>query len=294
MDNTEIEVKGELSSPEPEKPKKKRRWLNIVIDVGIVVFFVASIGFAANVIYLRNYYDATFYVNGMSMYPTLNYGCKTSSGTTATYSSGTEHTPGFEAEFGYAISNRDRFFADLHRMDIVLVYYPDDYKKDGTGEFIRDKNGALVLREDANGKIKRLIGLPGETITIQTADHDDPLGMYNRVWGKTTIVSPSGEETVLKPLYGPRDFIGDTSRYYAYPTSPGAYAHVTLAEDQYYVMGDNRGYSSDSRQKGPITKEMVQAKAYIIAGKTVVTDMGNDQNFPISHYFAPWNYRRIS
>lgn len=76
--------------------------------------------------------------------------------------------------------------------------------------------------------IKRLIGLPGETITIKN--------------GKVTIKNaahPKGIE-LNEPYTNSRTF-GDVS--------------VTLGEGEYFVMGDNRIVSSDSRLWGPLPKE---------------------------------------
>lgn len=39
---------------------------------------------------------------------------------------------------------------------------------------------------------------------------------------------------------------------------------VTLKEDEYYVMGDNRVYSRDSRIIGPIKKEQIKGKANFV------------------------------
>ena len=84
--------------------------------------------------------------------------------------------------------------------------------------------------------IKRIIGLPGET--VQIAD------------GEIYI---NGE--VLRETYGP-EVIRD----------PGTAAEpVTLKEDEYFVLGDNRNASSDSREPsvGVIHREDIVGRAWI-------------------------------
>ena len=84
--------------------------------------------------------------------------------------------------------------------------------------------------------IKRIIGLPGET--VQIAD------------GEIYI---NGE--VLRETYG-REVIRD----------PGTAAEpVTLKEDEYFVLGDNRNASSDSREPsvGVIHREDIVGRAWI-------------------------------
>ncbi len=84
--------------------------------------------------------------------------------------------------------------------------------------------------------LKRLIGLPGDTITI-----DDT---------STTIKTKGG--TVLKP---------DES----FVKLPKLSQHVTmkLKDDEYFVMGDNRSGSYDSRYWGPIHKSQFSGRAVI-------------------------------
>lgn len=38
---------------------------------------------------------------------------------------------------------------------------------------------------------------------------------------------------------------------------------IQLGEDEYWVMGDNRNHSSDSRVIGPVTKDRIIGKAFV-------------------------------
>ena len=85
--------------------------------------------------------------------------------------------------------------------------------------------------------IKRIIGLPGETVKIDEE-------------GNILI---DGE--VLQENYG-KEVI----------KSPGrAYEEIQLADDEYFVMGDNRNNSTDSRDPsvGNITREEIIGRAWL-------------------------------
>ena len=91
--------------------------------------------------------------------------------------------------------------------------------------------------EDNTYYIKRIIGLPGETVQI---DED----------GNILI---NGE--ILPENYG-KEVI----------KSPGrAYEEIELGEDEYFVMGDNRNNSMDSREPsvGNITREEIIGRAWL-------------------------------
>ncbi len=80
--------------------------------------------------------------------------------------------------------------------------------------------------------IKRIIGLPGETLKIED--------------GKVIIFQKN-----YKPL------ILDESNYLSPDLQTQGNVSITLAENEYFVLGDNRSASSDSRKWGPLPREKI-------------------------------------
>lgn len=96
-----------------------------------------------------------------------------------------------------------------------------------------------VLREHENGEkeliVKRIIGLPGERITIER----------NAVYvTKTDGTTVKLTEPYIKP----------TSRTLSHEGTIAPYTYSTIPENMYFVMGDNREHSTDSRQFGTISR----------------------------------------
>lgn len=81
--------------------------------------------------------------------------------------------------------------------------------------------------------IKRIVGLPGEKIEVKNGGY--------KIFNKE---NPDG-------------FSPDESAYLAKSTKTTGDLVVMLKDNEYFVMGDNRAFSSDSRAWGPVTDDNI-------------------------------------
>ncbi|MDR2503405.1 MAG: signal peptidase I [Deltaproteobacteria bacterium] len=98
--------------------------------------------------------------------------------------------------------------------------------------------------------VKRVIGLPGDVIE----SHDNQIYRNGN-----KIDEPYARFTKPAPAAGPY--------YYLSPApfvrgTPRDFAPLTIPEDSYFVMGDNRDDSQDSRYWGFVRREAVHGKAW--------------------------------
>ena len=109
-----------------------------------------------------------------------------------------------------------------------------------TYHFSQPKRGDVIIFRYPNDPnifyIKRIVGLPGETVHI---DH-----------GQTTVTKADGTTITLDD-----SFVVAEDATYTEDSS--------LGTDQYFVMGDNRPRSSDSRIWGPLPKKNIVGRAYL-------------------------------
>lgn len=116
------------------------------------------------------------------------------------------------------------------RNDVVIFKYPLDPKNDPKRNiFARFFNPGKYF-------IKRVIGLPNETVEI------------------------NGSVVTIKNEKHPDGFTLDEP--YVKNTS-NDHKSYTLKDDEYFVMGDNRSGSSDSRYWGPVKKEFLTGRALL-------------------------------
>ncbi|MFZ2970532.1 MAG: signal peptidase I [Minisyncoccia bacterium] len=107
------------------------------------------------------------------------------------------------------------------------------------------KRGDVVIfrypKDTTQFFIKRIIGLPGEKIEI----NNNVIKIYNKDH--------------------PNGFVVEESKYIpAANATIGNYV-TELKNDEYYVLGDNRGASADSRWWGVLSRHLILGKAFLRA-----------------------------
>jgi len=89
--------------------------------------------------------------------------------------------------------------------------------------------------------IKRIVGLPGETVEVKD--------------GKVVVYGKEEDQRDAVVL--------DESTYLPLSlTTPGS-VRIDLKEQEYFVLGDNRPFSSDSRKWGVLEKELIIGRVFL-------------------------------
>ncbi|MBP7006972.1 MAG: signal peptidase I [Candidatus Pacebacteria bacterium] len=129
--------------------------------------------------------------------------------------SGASMYPTFHDSEYLIIDEISYILGEPKRNDVVVFKYPKDTKK-----FF----------------IKRIIGLPGETVDV------------------------NGEEVTITNKENKEGFKLDQSYVENKSNTTG---HYVLEDDEYFVMGDNRSASSDSRYWGPVKENLLVGRALV-------------------------------
>ena len=107
----------------------------------------------------------------------------------------------------------------------------------------------VVTMEEEGQKthwVKRVIGLPGDTVSCV----NDVVYINGKVLDETKYIAPDYRQSLVDKFgYFNMDF-----------------DKVTLGDNQYFLMGDNRPYSKDSRYKdvGPISADQFYGKGVFV------------------------------
>ena len=115
----------------------------------------------------------------------------------------------------------------------------------------------VVTMEEKGQKthwVKRVIGMPGDTISCV----NDIVFINGKVLDETQYIDPDYRQSCV-------DHFGYFNKVpNANNTDVQDFEEVKLGDDEYYVMGDNRPYSKDSRYVGPVKKSQLFAKKMLV------------------------------
>lgn len=117
------------------------------------------------------------------------------------------------------------------------------FKGERVAEFSQPQRGDIVVfkypYDTTQYYIKRVIGLPGEKIVVK----DNQVVIYNKDYAEGKVL--------------------DESSYLSSGVTTPGEAEVILGADEYFVMGDNRKASHDSRSFGPVAEKYIVGKVLL-------------------------------
>lgn len=139
------------------------------------------------------------------------------------------------------------FIAEPHKVSgssMVPNFHDGDYiiTNKLTTRFGNPARGEVIIlqnpRNTSQDFIKRIIGLPGEKIKVENGKvYIDGQTLYEPYLTSNTITQGGA-------------FLADGEE-------------MTVPDNQYFVMGDNRSGSSDSREWGPVTYQLIVGQAWV-------------------------------
>ena len=115
----------------------------------------------------------------------------------------------------------------------------------------------VVTMEEKGQKthwVKRVIGMPGDTISCV----NDIVFINGKVLDETQYIDPDYRQSCVDQ-FGYFNKVPNADN-----TDVQDFEEVKLGDDEYYVMGDNRPYSKDSRYVGPVKKSQLFAKEMLV------------------------------
>lgn len=121
-----------------------------------------------------------------------------------------------------------------------------------------ERGDIVVVTMEENGQkthwVKRVIGLPGDTVSCV----NDVVYINGKVLDETKYIDPDYRQSLVDK-FGYLNKVPNADN-----TNVEDFEEVKLKDDEYYVMGDNRPYSKDSRYVGPVKKSQIFAKKMLV------------------------------
>ena len=121
-----------------------------------------------------------------------------------------------------------------------------------------ERGDIVVVTMEEDGQkthwVKRVIGLPGDTVTCV----NDVVFINGKVLDETQYIDPDYRQSCVDK-FGYFNKVPNEDN-----TDVKDFDEVKLDNDEYYVMGDNRPYSKDSRYVGPVKKSQLFAKNMLV------------------------------
>ena len=133
-------------------------------------------------------------------------------------------------------------YTNNYKRGDIMIFYPPGETLENTPSKVFSRLTGIFCKDIAY--IKRIVGLPGEKLEIKR----DSMGV-NRVYIND---EPLEEDYIKNPL----DFPDCNENMYCGP--------LYLGEDEYFMMGDNRGNSQDSRYWGVLKRDRFIGKATLV------------------------------
>ena len=120
----------------------------------------------------------------------------------------------------------------------------------------RGDRGVITMKEEGQKThwVKRVIGLPGDTVSCV----NDVVYINGKVLDETKYIDPDYRQSLVDK-FGYFNKVPNADN-----TNVEDFEEVKLKDDEYYVMGDNRPYSKDSRYVGPVKKSQIFAKKMLV------------------------------
>lgn len=134
-----------------------------------------------------------------------------------------------------------------------------------------ERGDIVVVTMEENGQkthwVKRVIGLPGETVSCV----NDVVYINGKVLDETKYIDPDYRQSFVDEYHYfnkvENSDLGDNKRNYnpdfKYKSAID-FKETKLGDDEYFVMGDNRPFSKDSRYVGPVKKSQIFAKKMLV------------------------------